>query len=135
MLANPSPDRVLIDNGTPPSHRYDLSASATSAGQARIVEWRPDQVEVETDGDLGGVLTLHGIWYPGWIAEIDGVRAPILRADVLFRGVEIPPGQHHVIFRFAPIRLDNLYDALKLVLHGHSRESNAYLKMHSSPSG
>ena len=54
---------------------------------------------------------------PGWVAEIDGVRTPVLRADVLFRGVEVPAGQHRLVFRFAPFSLDNLRDALKLVLH------------------
>jgi hypothetical protein len=116
LLASPSPDRALIDDDTPPSHRYDLSASV-SAGRASIVEWRPDQVDVETDSNLGGMLVLHGIWYPGWIADIDGVHTPVLRADVLFRGVEIPPGHHHVVFRFEPFGFDNLRAALKLILH------------------
>jgi hypothetical protein len=45
------------------------------------------------------------------------MRAPILRADVLFRGLELPPGAHRVVFRFAPFSVDNLRDALRLVLH------------------
>ena len=81
-----------------------------------MVLWRPDRVEVEAESEAGGMLVLHDIWYPGWIAEIDGVRAPILRADVLFRGVEIPSGRHRVVFRFAPFGLDNLRAALRLVL-------------------
>jgi hypothetical protein len=42
---------------------------------------------------------------------------PILRADVLFRGVEVPAGRHRVVFRYAPFALGNLADALKLMLH------------------
>jgi hypothetical protein len=122
LLESPSPDRVLIDDETPPSHRYDVAAGSTSAGQARIVAWRPDRVEIEADSELGGMLALHDIWYPGWIAEIDGVRAPILHADVLFRAVEIPPGPHRVIFRFAPFAIANLRAALKLVLRGGDRD-------------
>jgi hypothetical protein len=117
LLVNPSPDRVLIDDDTPPSRGYDLAALGASAGRARIIGWHPDRIEIEADSELGGVLALHDTWYPGWIAEIDGVRAPILRADVLFRGVELLPGKHHVVFRFAPFGLDNLRDALKLMLH------------------
>jgi hypothetical protein len=116
LLASPSPDRVLIDADTPPARRYDLAAAGASGGRARIVLWRPDRVEVEADSEAGGMLALHDVWYPGWIAEIDGIRAPILRADVLFRGVEIPSGRHRVVFRFAPFGLDNLHAALKLVL-------------------
>jgi hypothetical protein len=112
LLASPSLDRVLIDDDTLPSGIYPAEASA---GRARIVSWRPDRVEIETDSDLGGMLALHDIYYPGWIAEIDGARAPILRADVLFRGLEVPAGRHRIVFRFAPFALDNLRDALKLV--------------------
>ena len=57
---------------------------------------------------------------PGWIAEIDGKRVPILRADVLFRGVEVPAGRHRVVFRFVPFSLDNLSDALRRTLRGRS---------------
>jgi hypothetical protein len=114
LLASPSPDRVLIDDDTLPSGVYPAEASA---GRARIVSWRPDRVEIETDSDLGGMLALHDIYYPGWIAKIDGARVPILRADVLFRGLEVPAGRHKIVFRFAPFALDNLRDALKLVMH------------------
>ena len=114
LLASPSLDRVLIDDDTLPSGVYPAEASA---GRAHIVSWRPDRVEIETDSDLGGMLALHDIYYPGWIAEIDGARAPILRADVLFRGLEVPAGRHGIVFRFAPFALDNLRDALKLVTH------------------
>ena len=54
------------------------------------------------------MLALHALYYPGWIAEIDGKPAPVLRADVLFRGVEVPPGHHRVVFRYAPFSFDNL---------------------------
>src|SRR5439155_27380002 len=82
LLMNPSPDRVLIDDHTPPSSSYDRAALGANAGPARIVKWRPDRIDIEAESELGGMLALHDTWYPGWIAEIDGVRAPILRADV-----------------------------------------------------
>jgi uncharacterized membrane protein YfhO len=90
------------------------------AGNARIAVWRLGAIEIDVDSDLGGVLALHETWYPGWTAEIDGKRIPMLRADVLFRGVEVPAGRHRVTFRFAPFALDNLTDALRLTLRGRS---------------
>jgi hypothetical protein len=116
LLASPSPDRVLIDDDTPPVKSYLTDGSA---GHARIVAWRPDRIEIETESAYGGMLALHDTYYPGWIAEIDGTRVPILRADVLFRGLEVPAGSHRVLFRYAPFALDNLRDALNLVVRGN----------------
>jgi len=118
LLVSPAPDRVLIDDDTPPAKSY-AAAAETDTGAARMVSWRPDRVEIEVDSTLGGMLALHDTYYPGWIAEIDGTRARILRADVLFRGVEVPAGRHRVVFRFAPFALDNLIDALKLAVQRH----------------
>ncbi len=115
LLTSPSPDRVLIDDDTPPAANYAGTLSA-GAGSARIASWRGDRVEIEVDSEAGGMLALHDTWYPGWVAEIDGERAPILRADVLFRGLEVPAGRHRVVFHFAPFSLENLSDALKVAL-------------------
>jgi hypothetical protein len=116
LLVNPSPDRVLIDDDTPPSKTY---ASSDGAGSARITSWRGDYIEIDADSELGGMLALHETYYPGWIAEIDGQKSPVLRADLLFRAVEVPPGHHHVVFRFVPFSLENLTAALKTVLRPH----------------
>jgi hypothetical protein len=113
LVASPAPDRVLIDDSTPPQKAY---AADGSAGVARIAAWRPDRVEIETESEFGGMLALHAIYYPGWTVEIDGVQAPMLRADVLFRGVEVPAGHHSVVFSFRPFSIENLWNAAKLVM-------------------
>jgi uncharacterized membrane protein YfhO len=84
-----------------------------------MVSWRPDRIEIDVDSLLGGMLVLHETYYPGWVAEIDGRAARILRADVLFRGVEVPPGKRKVVFRFAPLSFGNLTNALATALRRH----------------
>ena len=116
LAVSPSSDRVLIDDDTPPSRTYPLLGSVQS-GSARIVSWRPDRIEIEVDSLQGGMLALHETYYPGWVAEIDGKRARILHADVLFRGLEIPAGHRQVVFRYAPLSLENLSNALASALH------------------
>jgi hypothetical protein len=120
LAESPSSDRVLIDDDTPPSRSYSLFGAAQS-GLARIVSWRPDRIEIEVESQLGGMLVLHELYYPGWVAEIDGQPARILRADVLFRGVEVPAGRREVVFRFAPLSFANLSRALAMTLGGARR--------------
>ncbi|MBD5656387.1 MAG: YfhO family protein, partial [Candidatus Eremiobacteraeota bacterium] len=48
------------------------------------------------------LLFLSDTWYPGWKAFVDSQPTPILRANYLFRGVVVPPGNHAVEFRYEP---------------------------------
>ncbi len=58
---------------------------------------------LDADSPDGGFLVLNDLWHPWWFAELDGKPAPILRANVLFRAVAMPPGRHTVRFRFRPV--------------------------------
>jgi len=74
-----------------------------SPGTARIVTYRNTEVVVETDGPDGGWLVLNDLWHPWWRVEVNGKPAQLLRADVLFRAVAVPPGKASVRFVFRPV--------------------------------
>ena len=80
-----------------------VAAIPRKPGRARIVSYRNSEVVVETDSPDGGWVVLNDLWHPWWFADIDGKPADILRANVLFRAVEVPPGRHIVRFAFRPI--------------------------------
>jgi hypothetical protein len=69
-------------------------------------------VTLKADSATGGVLVLHDLYYPGWEVLVDGEKKPLLRADLLFRGVEVDPGRHEVTFVFKPFSPANLLAAL-----------------------
>lgn len=93
-----------------------LQQMIRSPGKAEITAWRPDRVEIAVDARVSTVLTLHEPWYPGWEVEVNGERKPLLRADILFRGVEVPAGTSKVVFTYRPLSLENLTAALNGVL-------------------
>ena len=107
----PSTEHVVIDDETPPSRVLWQRAVAGAQGKATITSWRPGRIEIDVASNAAGVVVLHDSYYPGWIAEVDGRRVPILRADTLFRAVEVAPGARKVVFRFAPLSIDNLVAA------------------------
>jgi hypothetical protein len=95
---------VLLES-VPPRERPATGTAATipRPGSARIASYRNTEVVLEADSPDGGFVVLNDLWHPWWFAEIDGKPAPILRANVLFRAVVVPPGRHTVRFRFRPI--------------------------------
>ena len=100
ILADPAFDpagTVLLPGmpGAPPA-ASDIAANRP----ATITTYLPERVSVTADGP--GTLLLTDAFYPGWTATVDGAPAPIQRADVMFRGVLLPAGQHQVEFSYSP---------------------------------
>lgn len=91
-------------------------------GVAQIVARANDRVLIDVDAPSGGLLVLHDVDYPGWVARVDGVERPILRANLLFRGVELPPGARRVEFLFRPFSLANLANAAQNMIRRGDRE-------------
>ncbi len=116
---NASGDTALIARDTAPARRYWPDNGRRGSSWAEIRSWSPDRLEIEAQSDQPGIIIVHEIYYPGWVAEIDGKPARILRANVLFRGVEVSEGHHIVVLRFQPFALANLRDAALGVVARH----------------
>lgn len=80
------------------------SPTEMRSGLARILTATNTAIEVEANGPDGGFLVLNDLWHPWWEVSIDGVPAELLRANVMFRAVRMPPGRHVVAFSFHPVR-------------------------------
>lgn len=95
-----------------------LDSSAESAQtQAAITRYADNAVTIDVTTDQPGVVVLHDLFYPGWEARVDGLKKPVLRTNILFRGVEVPPGHHTVEFSFHPLSMANLSAAVSGLLH------------------
>jgi hypothetical protein len=67
--------------------------------RATATEERPELLRVLVAG-VGGVLVLADTFAPGWSGSLDGRPVPILRVNGLYRGVEVPPGEHEVVLKY-----------------------------------
>jgi hypothetical protein len=90
---------VFLEDYTP---RLEDAMIPESFRPATIRDYQPNRVIVSTEGDTPGWLVLTDIWYPGWVCEVDCASAPVYRANYLFRAVQVPAGQHEVVFHFEP---------------------------------
>ena len=54
-------------------------------------------------GAVVGILT--DAWHQGWSAKDNDLLTRINLVGGLFRGIELSPGQHHIVFRYEPTTL------------------------------
>lgn len=60
-------------------------------------------LEVEASGPAW--LVVADTYDPGWRVRVDGATVPLLRANVAFRAVAVPPGRHRVEQVYRPVSL------------------------------
>ncbi|MEL7434649.1 MAG: YfhO family protein [Chloroflexota bacterium] len=69
---------------------------------ATITEFAPERITIAVDTPENAILSLALVDYPGWQATLNGEAVDIFRAYGSLSAVEIPAGEHEVIFIFAP---------------------------------
>jgi hypothetical protein len=94
------PRRTVLLEQAPAGFSRDKAAAG---GSARLLRYANTEVEVQVDAPGGGILLLNDVWHPWWRAHVDATEAEILKANVIFRAVVVPPGRHIVRFSFHPI--------------------------------
>ena len=67
---------------------------------ARVVKYEPARQIIETTANQPTVLVVSEMWYPGWIATLDGIPTTIHATNFLLRGVVVPPGVHRIEMRY-----------------------------------
>ena len=83
--------------------------SVSAAGEARVPAqvrmpiYENTLIEIDVTAQKAGFVVLNGVWHPWWRASVDDQPADILKANVMFRAVEVPAGRHRVRFEFDPI--------------------------------
>ncbi len=91
------PAQIVVLAGDAPALDGPAAESA-----AAVEVYTAERVEVRVQASAPGCLLLTDAWYPGWRAEVNGQPAPIYRADVMFRAVNVPAGESRVVFAYAP---------------------------------
>lgn len=75
---------------------------APRAGTVELQLDDPEHLIIDVSAPARGFLFLADQYYPGWVATVNGVEAPIVRANYAFRLIEVPAGRSHVEFRYRP---------------------------------
>ncbi|RJP18456.1 MAG: hypothetical protein C4520_14480 [Candidatus Abyssobacteria bacterium SURF_5] len=93
---------VVLEGGAP---SFASAVATADLGEIEITGYDRNEVTVHAATRRPCLAVLTDTFYPGWAAYVDGAKAPIWRANSLFRAVEIPPGEHMIAFRYEPASL------------------------------
>jgi hypothetical protein len=98
----------------------EAAAGPVTPGDVEVERYNANKIELRTHSVGDAFLVAADTWYPGWQATIDGQSARLYIADVAFRGLPVPAGDHRIEMRFVPKILWNSAAISGLALLGVS---------------
>ena len=79
------------------------SYQADSAGRIELTSYKANELIYDFASASDQLVVFSEIFYPaGWKSYIDGKELPHFKTDYVLRGMEVPAGDHEIIFRFEP---------------------------------
>jgi hypothetical protein len=102
---------TLVDPAFDPHREVLLPSPAVDdttgpfSGHIEVIEARPDRLRLRTVATRAGYVVVSDAHSMGWHATIDGRPEAVLRANVGFRAVRVPGGDHEVDLRYWPTGL------------------------------
>jgi hypothetical protein len=97
--------RVLLEDPPRPLLRAARARRTDPAAIVEIERYEEEHVVLRTRGRHAGVVVLTDAYDPGWEATLDGRPVSLLRANLAFRGVAVPLGEHVIEMRYRPATL------------------------------
>jgi hypothetical protein len=70
-----------------------------------LVSYEPNKLVYKSTNESPSFAVFSEIFYRGnkdWISYLDGVKVEHIKTDYLLRGLEIPEGNHEIVFEFNP---------------------------------
>ena len=69
-------------------------------GIIRRESYKSDEIVLDVENKNNSWLIFSNSFLPGWRAFIDGKEAKIYRANYLFQAIQVPAGNHNILFKY-----------------------------------
>ena len=92
--------RAVVLGEPPATTRLAGQDLISHEARASWREYGPERLRVDIDCPSARLLVVTDTLNRCWKASVDGKPAPLLRTDVMFRGVWLDPGRHQVTMEF-----------------------------------
>jgi len=79
------------------------SISPDSTASIKLVSYKPNHLEYKSTSTMDQVAVFSEMYYEnGWNSYLDGQKVPHFKVDYALRGMNVPAGNHSIIFKFEP---------------------------------
>lgn len=80
--------------------------SYSGDGSIALKNYHPEEMTYSFNATQPQFAVFSEIYYrPGWNAYLDGNKVDYARVDYVLRGMELPAGQHEIVFKYEPVSL------------------------------
>jgi hypothetical protein len=80
----------------------DALPATCTKGRARLTSWTATEERYEVEANASAYLVVRASHARGWRGLVDGVPAPVLRANGKHRALAVNAGRHEVVLRYDP---------------------------------
>jgi hypothetical protein len=91
---------VVLDRPLDADQQPDVRKS--DPGVVDVRRYSDHSIALVTRAEGRRLLVISDVYFPGWIATVDGAPVPVHRANYAFRAVSVPAGEHVVEFSYRP---------------------------------
>jgi hypothetical protein len=91
--------QAVVDRAPAPN---DLANGEFAGDRVAVIDSDPVQPTYFADVAAPALLVAGDVYYPGWVAYVDGHPAEVMRVNIALRGVYLPTGSHVVTFAYIP---------------------------------
>lgn len=90
-------ETTIVDN----EFTSNISSNTYSgSGNIELTNYHPDRMTYQFSSNDKQLAVFSEIYYDGWKAYVDGQEIPISRVNYVLRAIEVPAGDHEIVFEF-----------------------------------
>jgi len=80
----------------PPEEKSFVTVSNRTAAKILAAKFGNDMVDIEVTASEPSLVVIAQTYHHNWTAAVDGQPARLLRANVAFQAMQMPPGKHQI---------------------------------------
>ncbi len=105
-------DSALVDEKF--KQLVNANPNTDSTSSIDLVYNDNDIIEYKSTSKTAEFAVFSEVYYDGgWVATVDGKETPIVETNYVLRGIEVPAGNHKIVFEFKPA---SYYDSNKAAI-------------------